>query len=90
MSETDAAPVASVVAEYLRRERPDVATKGLGPETLLVDEGMLDSLLLLQLVAFLEERYGININSDEIVPENFETLSKIEQLVRRRLSDRAA
>ena len=87
MSETDPGQPARVAAEYICRARPDVAAGGIGPDTLLIDEGMLDSVLVLELVAFLEERYRISIGSEEIIPENFETVSKVEQLVRRRLSE---
>jgi acyl carrier protein len=47
----------------------------------LIDSGVLDSLGVFQLVAFLEERYGIGIADTDITPENFGTLDRIERLV---------
>ncbi|AHE97602.1 hypothetical protein THITH_04265 [Thioalkalivibrio paradoxus ARh 1] len=44
---------------------------------------MMDSLDFLNLVAFLEERYGIKIDSDALTPENFETPTTIVALVER-------
>jgi acyl carrier protein len=47
----------------------------------LIDTGVLDSLGVFQLVAFLEENYRISIADTDITPENFGTLDRIERLV---------
>ena len=52
-------------------------------ETALVDDGLLDSMDLLKIIAALNDSYGIRINSGEIEPENFNDLSAIEALVAR-------
>ena len=48
------------------------------------DEGVLDSLDLTALVASLESRYGIFLDVDEIVPENFRNLEVIKTLLTRK------
>ncbi|WP_006749115.1 acyl carrier protein [Thioalkalivibrio paradoxus] len=53
------------------------------PDTPLLAENLMDSLDFLNLVAFLEERYGIKIDSDALTPENFETPTTIVALVER-------
>jgi acyl carrier protein len=45
------------------------------------DQGVLDSLDLTTLVASLESRYGIFLDVDEIVPENFRNLEAIKSLL---------
>jgi acyl carrier protein len=45
------------------------------------DQGVLDSLDLTTLVASLESRYGIFLDVDEIVPENFRNLEAIRSLL---------
>lgn len=50
--------------------------------------GAVDSVGLLQLVAFLEEEFDVEIDDTEIVPENFSTVANIEKLVRRRLDEK--
>jgi acyl carrier protein len=47
--------------------------------------GALDSVGLLQLVAFLEEEFDIEIDDAEIVPEHFSTVSRIQELVKQRI-----
>jgi acyl carrier protein len=48
------------------------------------DQGVLDSLDLTTLVASLESRYGVFLDVDEIVPENFRNLGAIRSLLARK------
>lgn len=45
----------------------------------LLEAGIIDSTGVLELVAFLEETYGVEVSDDEMVPEN---LDSIDNLVR--------
>ena len=46
-------------------------------ETLIFEEGVLDSMGLLFLIEFLKEEFNITTNDDELVPENFESINNI-------------
>jgi acyl carrier protein len=48
------------------------------------DQGMLDSLDLTTLVSALEARFGVFIDVDEMVVENFCSLSAIESILTRK------
>ncbi len=47
----------------------------------LLDNGAIDSQGIYQLVVLLEERYDVEIDDDDLVPENFETIADIAALV---------
>jgi acyl carrier protein len=47
----------------------------------LSETGVIDSITLLQLIDFLEEKYAIQIPVEMITPENFDTLAGISQSV---------
>jgi len=47
-----------------------------------IEEGMLDSFDLVALVSELDETFGISINGVDIVPENFSSVDKIENLLK--------
>lgn len=47
----------------------------------LSETGVIDSITLLQLIDFLEEKYNIRIPVEMITPENFDTLAGISQSV---------
>jgi acyl carrier protein len=45
------------------------------------DEGLLDSLDLTTLVSALESRYGVFVDVDEMIPENFQSLAAIQKFL---------
>lgn len=49
----------------------------------LVDEGILDSLTLVELISCLSMEFGIMIPYEEITPENFNSVSAIADMVAR-------
>jgi acyl carrier protein len=49
----------------------------------LTETGVIDSIILLQLVDFLENKYTIEIPVDMLTPENFDTLAGISQTVQK-------
>ena len=56
-------------------------------ETALIDDGILDSLDVVSLVSELNDAYDIEIDMDELVPENFNSVQAILDMIER-LSDR--
>ena len=46
--------------------------------------GIVDSLGVTQLVGFVEDRYGIQVSDDDLVPANFQTLARIAEFVERK------
>ncbi len=45
------------------------------------DNGILDSTGFLELITFIEEKFGIEISDQELIPENFDTLRKVSGFV---------
>lgn len=48
---------------------------------LLIDQGIIDSMGIIVLLGFLEEKFSVTIEGDELLPENFATLAAISTLV---------
>lgn len=53
------------------------AVDNIEDSTPLMESGVLDSTAAMELVAFLEECFGITIEEDEIVPENLNSIDSI-------------
>lgn len=51
-----------------------------------LDTGIIDSTGVLELVAFLEQRYDIAIEDDELVPDNLDSVEKASRFVQRKLA----
>lgn len=75
--------VAGAIREWLR---DNVAGQmELGDDLPLIERGILTSLQTVNLVLFLEERFGITVEEDEFVEENFASISAMVALVRAKL-----
>lgn len=58
----------------------------IGDEQSFLELGVLDSTGVIELIAFLEETFGIRVEDDEIVPENLDSLANIERYVSGKLA----
>ncbi len=54
-------------------------------DTMLFDEGIFDSMGLLSLISFLEEKYGVHTDDMDLVEENFQNLVAIQAFVKMKL-----
>jgi acyl carrier protein len=62
---------------------------GLVDDASFFDTGIVDSTGILELIMFLENRYGIKIGAEEMVPENLDSINRVVAFVTRKVSTRA-
>lgn len=55
-------------------------------DTPLFEKGIIDSTGVLELVSFIEENYKITILDDELVQDNFSSISAIEKFLQNKLN----
>lgn len=55
--------------------------KSVDADTDLIESELLDSLLVMDLIAHIEGRYGIRLENTEIAPRNFRTIGALAELV---------
>jgi acyl carrier protein len=58
----------------------------LADDTSLIEAGIIDSTGVLEVVAMLQERFEVEIDDEELVPDNFDSLDKIAAFVERKRS----
>ena len=77
--------IARLLADYIVDEiaaaRPPTAP---APDFPIIESGLVDSLGLFKLIAFIEERLKVKIAPEDIVLENFATIGAIVALVQKR------
>jgi len=47
----------------------------------LLENGLLDSLGILDVVTYLEEEFNISVSDEELIPDNFQSISKMSAYV---------
>ncbi|HEU5469358.1 MAG TPA: acyl carrier protein [Actinophytocola sp.] len=60
---------------------PDIPADQLPADVDLLDTGVVDSLGLLRLIAWVGERYGISVGEKNISPAQFSSVAAIEDFV---------
>ncbi len=51
------------------------------PDTLIFKEGYFDSMGFVSLISFLEEKFSIQTESDDLIEENFESITAISKYI---------
>ena len=69
---------------FLFRDDGDVITE----DQSLLESGVIDSTGVLELVAYLESTFAIEVHDDEMLPENLDSIHAISNYVDRKLDPR--
>ena len=77
MSQIESAVKSFILERFLPGEDPSL----LLSDTPLISGGVLDSLATLELVSFLEQTYGSELEAHEVDPDRLDTLARIATLV---------
>jgi acyl carrier protein len=49
-----------------------------------LEEGIVDSQGVMELVLFVEENFGVQVKDTEIIPDNFDSVSKLSAYIQRK------
>lgn len=69
-----------VIEQFILNEL-SIGRDHVGRDEPLISSGIVDSVGLLRLVAFLEKKLGVVIEDEEVVAENFESVAVIARFV---------
>jgi len=50
-----------------------------------LEEGIVDSMGIMEVVAFVEETFGLAVEDQELVPDNFDSVDKLAAYIRRKV-----
>jgi len=83
------------ISETLTKFILDNFSGNLNKQTLnadedLLEQGIIDSLGVMGLISFMEEQFGIIVNDEEVVPENFQSVNAIQSYLQQKISAQRA
>jgi acyl carrier protein len=58
---------------------------GLKDDTSFLEEGIIDSTGVLELVTFLEENFSIQVDDEELIPENLDSIDNVSAYLERKI-----
>jgi acyl carrier protein len=75
--------VGFIVSHFIKGEEPkdfeDIS---------FLEEGIIDSVGVLELIVFLEETFSLNVEDEEIIPDNLDSVSKLVAFVQSKLANK--
>ena len=74
------------ILEFIRGHFPAARLQPIDDHTNLLETCLVDSLGVLEVVLFLERELHVALEDEELVPENFQTLSALVAFVERKLT----
>ncbi len=50
-------------------------------DTSFLEKGIIDSTGVLELVSFVQEKYGISVADEELIPDNFDSIQNLSDFI---------
>jgi acyl carrier protein len=76
--------ISDTIRNFVTTTFPLARKRGVGDSDLLLETGIIDSLGILDLVQFLETEFGLHVEDDELLPENFQSIRAVAEFVERK------
>jgi acyl carrier protein len=73
--------VAAEIIQFIEDSFLDGRRGAIGVDEDLLTGRVIDSLAVLQVLEFVDSRFGVALDLDEVTPENFQTVRAIAELV---------
>lgn len=77
-------PINDAIRNFVISHFPLARKRGVTDSDLLVETGVLDSLGILDVVQFIETEFGLHIDDDELLPENFQSIQNLSEFVQKK------
>jgi acyl carrier protein len=74
--------IKSKVKNFIRDNYLFGSSTGIGDDDSLLENGIIDSTGVLELILYLEEEFGIKIEDEEVIPEHLDSVTNIDALIR--------
>ena len=78
-------PIVGVITQIIQQLARVRRIAEVRPRDNLLAQGVVDSLAIVKLTLFLQERFPIRISDEDIVPENFRDIEALSRFVQSKL-----
>ena len=59
---------------------------GFADNDSFLEKGIIDSTGMLELVTFVQQRHGITIEDEELIPDNLDSIERLSTFIQRKLA----
>ena len=54
-----------------------------------LDNGIIDSMNVVELVMFIEEKFGITVDDSDVIPKNFDSVERLAEYTRLKIQEKS-
>ena len=65
----------------------DASGDALKNETSFLEEGIIDSTGILELVEWIEEEFELSVDDEELIPDNLDSVNQLSAFISRKISE---
>jgi len=73
--------IQTALREFVLKQFPAARKRGVGDHDSLLEQGLIDSLGVIELVTYIEHEFGVTLSDDELVSDHFESIASMAELV---------
>lgn len=73
------------ILQFVHETFPRARQKNASPNDYLLEQRLIDSMGLLEVIVFVENTYNIAINNEDVTSDNFATVENISKYVQKTL-----
>ena len=84
------ATIAQQIRSFIQESFLFGQTDNLRDGDSFLESGIIDSTGILQLMAFLQDTYGVRVEDEEAIPDNLDSIDRIVVYLRRKLDSAEA
>ncbi len=74
-----------IIREFILKQFPLARQKQIGDDDSLLEDGIIDSLGTLDVVMFIEDRFGLVLEDSDLLSDNFESIARLTSFVDNKL-----
>lgn len=82
--------VRTAIRQFIAQHFPLSQKRQFTDDASLLESGIVDSIGILEIVSYLEQEFAIQVSDDDLLPENFGSISGIAAFVERKAGSRTA
>lgn len=77
------------IRQFILQHFPLSQKRAFTDDASLLESGIVDSIGILEIVAYLQQEFAIQVSDDDLLPENFGSIEGIAVFVERKAGSRA-
>ena len=78
------------IREFVLKQFPAARKRETGDHDSLIEQGVVDSMGVLEIVTFIESTFEVTLTDDELMSDHFESIAAMAGLVHRKTLEAAA